>query len=237
MLKDSIKINKDDKKIPSHIIDQIGNVYIKHIDFSTKDRKFQFPELFDGNNNLTLNSKSKFFMLIRNPVDRMVSEFNFQYHMLKGKDGNKNAAIISKLNPIPNTLREYVKFPHSQNYQVKFLLGRKIADPKPVTKVEFNRIINGIDQMQIHCGLTEDYTRFLNSFELETGLKLKKNIVIRKKTPSNLKANITQELKDEILQYNKYDQMLYEFVKNRINSNNSSIESSYKYNDDAGFVV
>ena len=38
-------------------------------------------------------------MLIRNPIDRMISEFNFQYHMLKGKDGNKNAAIISKLKP------------------------------------------------------------------------------------------------------------------------------------------
>ena len=237
LLKDSIKINKEDEKIPSHIIDQIGNIHIKHIDFSTQDRKFQYPELFDNNKALNLNPQHKIFMLIRNPLDRMISEFNFQYHMLKGKDGNKNAAIISKLHPIPNSLKEYIQFPHTQNYQVKFLLGRKIADPRPVTQVEYNRIISVIDQLPIYCGLTEEYSQFLNTFQTETGLQLKKNIVIRKKTPSELKSNLTQDLNEEILQLNKYDQMLYAFVKNKINRDNSSLETTYNYKDDAGFVI
>ena len=237
LLKDSIKIKKEEENIPSHIIDQIGNVQVKHIDFSTEERKFQYPELFDGEKNISLNPEHIIFMLIRNPVDRMISEFNFQYHMLKGKDGNKNAAIISKLKPMPNTLEDYIKSPHTQNYQVKFLLGRKIADPRPVTKDEYNRISNGIEQMQIHCGLTEEYSKFLNTFQNKTGLKLKKNMVVRKKTPSSLKANVTQELKDEIIQLNKFDQMLYELVKNKINRDDSSFATTYNYKDDAGFVV
>jgi hypothetical protein len=237
LLKDSINISKEEQKKPSHIIDQIGNVQVKHIDFSTVERKFQFPELFGVQKDLTLPNNLKIFMLIRNPIDRMISEFNFQYHMLKGKDGNKNAAIISKLKPIPDSLKAYVNFKHTQNYQVKFLLGRKIADPSPVKPEEFNRVLSVIDDMTIHCGLTEDYSRFLSFFQSETGIKLKKKIIVRKKTPLELKLEVSQELKDEIIACNKYDQKLYEFVKNKLKEGSGAVNSNYKYNDDGGFVV
>ena len=237
LLKDSIKISNEQRKQPSHIIDQIGDVQVKHIDFTTVERKFQFPELFKVQKDLTLTKNLKIFMLIRNPIDRMISEFNFQYHMLKGKDGNKNAAIISKLKPIPDSLKAYVNFPHTQNYQVKFLLGRKIADPKPVKLEEFNRVLSVIDNMSIHCGLTEDYSNFLSLFQIKTGIKLKKKIIVRKKTPLDLKLEPTQDIKDEIIALNNYDQKLYEFVRNKLKQESSEINSNYNYNDDAGFVV
>ncbi len=237
LLKDSIKISNEQRKQPSHIIDQIGDVQVKHIDFTTLERKFQFPELFKVQKDLTLTKNLKIFMLIRNPIDRMISEFNFQYHMLKGKDGNKNAAIISKLKPTPDSLKAYVNFPHTQNYQVKFLLGRKIADPSPVKLEEFNRVLSVIDNMPIYCGLTEDYSNFLSLFQIKTGIKLKKKIIVRKKTPLELKLEPTKEIEDEILARNKYDQKLYEFVKNKLKEGSGAVNSNYNYNDDGGFVV
>ena len=79
LLKDSIKISKIDKDIPTHIIDNIGNIQIKHIDFSNEERRFQCPEIFKNN----VQESTKVFMLLRDPVERIISEFNFQYHFIK----------------------------------------------------------------------------------------------------------------------------------------------------------
>ncbi|MFT4645557.1 MAG: hypothetical protein ACI8ZX_001974 [Planctomycetota bacterium] len=237
LLKDSIKIPKEDQKLPSHVIDQIANVKISHIDFSSLNRFFQTPEIFDKNRRLDFKSKFLIFMLIRNPVDRIVSEFTFQYHMLNGKNGNVNAAILSKLNPLPNTLDKYIKFPHTQNYQIKFLLGRKIADPKPITQSDYTKIIDGINDLSIHCGLTESYNHFLNKFQSLTSIKLKKDIVIRKRTPLQYEMFVDENLKNKIIKYNSYDFKLYEYVKNIINSDLETNSGSFSYNRSNDFIV
>ena len=229
LLKDSIKISKINKDIPTHIIDNIGNIQIKHIDFSNEERRFQCPEIFKNN----VQESTKVFMLLRDPVERIISEFNFQYHLLKGKEGNKNAAIISKLKPIPNSLDKYIAFPNTQNYQTKFLLGRKIADPKKVSNDEFDLIMNGIKNIPIYCGITEEYSSFLELFQDETGLKLKKKITIRKKTPKELKLDYDETLKKKIIELNQYDYALYDFVKSKLIEKK---HSTFSY-DDKGFVV
>ena len=118
------------------------------------------------------------------------------------------------------------------------MLGRKIADPSPVKLEEFNRVLSVIDNMPIHCGLTEDYSNFLSLFQIKTGIKLKKKIIVRKKTPLELKLEPTQDIEDEILARNNYDQKLYEFVRNKLKAGVVGlINSNYNYNDDAGFVV
>ena len=43
LLKDSIKISNEQRKQPSHIIDQIGDVQVKHIDFSYTRTKVSIP--------------------------------------------------------------------------------------------------------------------------------------------------------------------------------------------------
>ena len=182
LLKDSIKLGKKERILPTHIIDNIGNIKIKHIDFSNKERRFQYPEVFKSE----VQKSTKVFMLLRDPVERIISEFNFQYHLLKGKEGNKNAAIISKLKPIPKTIDKYIDFPNTHNYQTKFLLGRKIADPKKVSKDEFDLILNGVKRIPIYCGITEEYSNFLKLFQDETGIQLKKKIIIKKKHHRNL---------------------------------------------------
>ena len=119
-------------------------------------------------------------MLIRHPVDRIVSEFTFQYHMLNGKNGNVNAAIISKLKPLPTTLEAYINFSNTHNYQIKFLLGRKIADPKPVTNSDYAKIIKSsakrIDELEKNIIQLLDNQRVMQAelIELKTELDLQK---------------------------------------------------------------
>ncbi|MFT4801890.1 sulfotransferase family 2 domain-containing protein [Patiriisocius sp. Uisw_047] len=237
LLKDSIKISKEDQNLPSHIIDQIGNVKISHIDFSNLNRVFQTPEIFDVNRHSEFKNNFLIFMLIRHPLDRLVSEFTFQYHLLNGKNGNKNAAIISKLSPLPNTLEAYNKFPHTHNYQIKFLLGRKIADPKPVTLKDFNKIINSIEELSIECGLTENYSDFLIKFQSLTTIKLKKRVVIRKRTPIEYQLFVDDNLKTQILKSNNYDFKLYEYIKNKFANEQVKKSGPFKYNNSNDFIV
>ena len=237
LLKDSIKIPKEDQKLHSHVIDKIGNVKISHIDFSNLNRFFQTPEIFDKASQIEFKDRFLIFMLIRNPVDRIVSEFTFQYHILNGKNGNVNAAIISKLKPLPTTLEAYVNFSQTHNYQIKFLLGRKIADPRPVTNSDYARIIDRIEQLPIHCGLTENYNQFLDTFQELTSIKLKKKIIIRKRTPIQYEMFVDDNLKRKILKCNKFDYKLYSYVKEKTSARFKNNSNVYKYNNSNDFIV
>ncbi len=98
LLMDSVKQQNFESTTPTHKIDKVGITKIMHVDFSSIDRLFKAPDIF----NLTRNLKFKdvlLFMLVRDPVERIVSEFNFQYHILNGKNGDQKAAILSKLKP------------------------------------------------------------------------------------------------------------------------------------------
>lgn len=238
LLKDSTKLNAKDRLTPTHKIEKIDNVEIYHIDFLNYERKFKKPEIFDAALQSQLIKNSNIFMIIRNPQDRIVSEFNFQYHILDGKNGNPAAAIMQRLPSMPKNLSEYISFSHTQDYQVKFLLGRKLADPNPVTEQEFLSLKNAIVALPIHCGLTENYSDFLSLFEATSGKKLKKEITVRKKTPADLKKNISVQVSNKIKLKNIYDYKLYEFVKDLNKTRKSTDlegEFNYKTNDD--FIV
>ncbi|MFT5600683.1 MAG: hypothetical protein ACI9N1_000919 [Flavobacteriales bacterium] len=217
LLKDSITLSAEQSGIPTHIIDQIGETEIKHIDFSTSDRKFKAPFIFDHRNNDKLLNRLT-FMLVRNPVNRLLSEYNFQYHILNGKAGNPNAAIISKLIPLPHKFIDYASFTATQNYQCKFLIGRKIADPEPLEQEEFDQIIKGIEKLDIHCGITDQYQAFLNLFVSKTNASLKNHFVHRKRTPTILKSKITDADRLKIEKLNSFDMALFKYVLTKIKS-------------------
>ena len=84
LLKDSTKPNVHERERPTHLVTQVGNTSIEHIDFSTYDRKFRAPQIFSDDYNEVYKAKN-IFMLVRNPFDRLYSEFNFQFHILNGK--------------------------------------------------------------------------------------------------------------------------------------------------------
>lgn len=237
LLKESVKITSAQKQQQTHKMESVGNVDIKHVDFNRIERPFKAPEIFESRNHKSVSEAYNVFMIVRHPVERLVSEFNFQYHILNGKDGNTNAAIITRLRNKPNTVKDYTINPETQNYQCKFLLGRKIADPEPVTDAEFKTLIDTIDNLPIHCGVTDAYDTFLNTFETISGITLKRDIVVRKKTPQHLKAKINKSVADAILKLNDYDYKLYLHVKNKVKTNQALQESPFLFNDKDDYII
>jgi hypothetical protein len=220
LLMDSVKQQNFDPSAPSHKIDVVGNTQIMHIDFNSNDRIFKAPSIFDSNRNQEFHEK-KLFMLFRDPVERIISEFNFQYHILNGKNGDQKAAILSKLKQKPNSLEEYIGHKETQNYQTKFLLGRALGNSQKVQNSDLEIIIQTIEKLPIYCGITDQYASFLNLFQEKTGVKLKKKVLVRKKTPFLYHAPISEETKKRIIALNAIDFALYEYIKDSIRLNNS----------------
>ena len=227
LLMDSVKQQNFESTTPTHKIDKVGITKIMHVDFSSIDRLFKAPDIF----NLTRNLKFKdvlLFMLVRDPVERIVSEFNFQYHILNGKNGDQKAAILSKLKRKPNTLEEYIEHKETQNYQTKFLLGKPLAHGQNIHGDDFRTVIRTIEELPIYCGVTNEYASFLNLFEEKTGIRLKKKVLVRKKTPFLYFSSVSEKTKKRILALNNYDYQLYEYVKDRITLNNSKFNFEEK---------
>ena len=215
LLMDSIKPKNFDPTTLTHKIDKVGNTRILHIDFNSIDRKFKAPTIFNSNQNQEFIN-SQLFILFRDPVERIISEFNFQYHILNGKNGDQKAAILSKLKPRPNSIEEYIEFKETQNYQTKFLLGKPLRYVKNLSANDFKKIINTIEGLSIYCGITNQYASFLNLFEKQTGIKLKKKVLVRKKTPFLYFDPVSEATKRRIIALNKYDYQLFEYAKEKI---------------------
>ena len=212
LLKESVKTSKEERSKPTHLTELVGHTHIKHVDFYRVDRRFKMPEIFTGSS-ATSFSKKNIFMLTRDPADRLQSEFNFQYHVLDGKRGSSKAAILSRLSSLPKNLMAYANNKETQDYQCKFLLGRKIADPEPITEDEFESIVHAIESLPIHCGTTDEYGAFLNLFQEVSGLSLKPEMVIRKKTPKEFHKQLSDSQRKKIYELNKFDLRLFNYVK------------------------
>jgi hypothetical protein len=219
-------------QIPTHKTDKVGNTTIFHVDFLDTSRKFKGAHVFHASTK-EMYSNSDLFLLLRNPVDRLVSEFNFQYHILDGKNGNSKAAILTKLKQNPKTFEDYIKCKETQNYQLKFLLGRPINDPKKVTEKEYEIVLEKIKTLPINCGVTDEYASFLNLFEEKTGNALSKKVIVRKKTPFIYQEFLDEEIKARIIKLNEFDYKLYAYVKNKVVVNNKK----FKFVESDKFIV
>lgn len=232
LLKDSVKIDKASKKTATHLIAKIGNTEISHVDFTTQHRRFKNPEILRSGYD---SSSANLFMLVRAPVARLLSEFNFQYHILNGKAGNPNAAIITRLSKKVNNFDQYISEKATQNYQCKFLLGRKVADPNPVTQEEYQRIIDAIDVHPIYCGVTEAYDNFLSLFQKISTIKLKAQAKRRKQTPKEYRKEVSASLRTKILKLNAFDVQLYKHIQSKI-STDDKVET-FQIEDQNEFII
>nr|WP_321222799.1 sulfotransferase family 2 domain-containing protein [uncultured Psychroserpens sp.] len=217
---------------PTHKTDRVGSTTIFHLDFLDSSRRFKGAHIFNESQK-EMYSNSSLFLLLRNPIDRLVSEFNFQYHILDGKNGNSKAAILTRLKQKPKTLKEYIECKETQNYQLKFLLGRPINDQKKVADKEFKTVLEKIKTLPIHCGVTDEYSSFLNLFEEKTGNKLSKKVIVRKKTPFIYEEFLDEETKSRIIQLNEFDYKLYTYVKSKVIVNNKK----FKFVQSDKFIV
>ena len=154
------------------------------------------------------------FTLIRHPIDRLISEFIFQHHIL---DSGETAAIINRLSPKPKTFLEYIKFPEVHNYQLKFLLGTGVADPYTPLDKDYEYIINCFKNYNVNVFTTDEYDKFIEKYQEITKHKLNSDFINVKKSPVKIKEKIinslTPEIEDYILKMSKYDYKLYLYAK------------------------
>ena len=165
-----------------------------------KNKKSNSGDIFHSENFENFEGY-KMFMMLRHPVDRMISEFYFLHD---------RAEFMNMLNPKPKTFEEYVAHAQTPDYTLGFLIGDKIYDKRRPTKEDLNRVIEAIERLPIHTGVFEHFGESLEYFSRETGIEWAKNIEAKRVTFKRPKMEeISPELYQKILETNALDFELY----------------------------
>jgi len=165
-------------------------------------------------------------MLLRNPIDRIISEYFFM------KDRGE---FMSLIKPMPKDLKAYIKSKQTQNYMVGFLIGKRMYDEHIVTKDDYGLVINTIKNLDIKIGIFEHYKASLNYFSSITGIKIPKKIEVKRITLNRPKIeDVSDEIKQLVIEHNKLDFELYNTFRKKFEDleiNESNIDfNSNKYN-------
>jgi len=204
-------LNTNNNSDNTHNIKNILNIHIKHLNFSHPNRIMYDGDIF---NDYKKYQNYNIFTIIRNPLERLISEFIFQNHILGSKPCAK---IINRLVPKPTSFEQYVKHKEVWNYQLAFLSGRGVADKNKPTQYDLNNIINYFNKYPIYCGTTDNYNNFINLFNSISGHYIKPDLQIMKKAPNIIKNDILNSLSQELIDYikktNSLDYKLYEYAK------------------------
>lgn len=225
---------KKNDKTPTHLIKEIENLQIFHVDFKEQERRFEGRELIKD---ISLYPKTKFFILFREPSKRLLSEFNFQYHILDGKNGNPSAAILKRLKSRPTTFNQYFNCTEVQNYQTKFLLGKPLASQEKVKEEDFLSLLAQLSKQNIFIGITEEYSDFVKIFEEQSSMLFPPKIMLRKKSPMALQKRILPDELELIKKTNNYDYRLYEFAKNKTKEYSLNLNSEFEFINPNKFVI
>ncbi|MBL4624127.1 MAG: sulfotransferase family 2 domain-containing protein [Flavobacteriales bacterium] len=197
----------------------------RHIALKTKVSTS--ADLFDPNN-FDRYKDYNVFMMLREPVDRIISEY---YFLRERKE------YIKLLNKPPVDFEDYYKKPQTHNYMVGFLVGKRIYDHKSTTKEDLERVIEAIEKLPIHVGIFEYFQQSLGYFKDVTSIEWARNIEAKRMTFNRPKVeDLSEQAKKEILELNHLDVELYKyclakFENIKSNYNNYKVEFQLsKYN-------
>jgi hypothetical protein len=164
----------------------------------------------------------KIFMLLRNPIDRLISE----YYFIKDRQ-----EFMSLIRPIPRNLKEYITNKQTNNYMIGFLVGKRMYDKSYVNNDDYELVIKAIEKLNIHVGLFEEFEKSLNYFSTQTKIKWPKNIPIKRITLSRPKFDdVSDEIKDLIVKHNSLDFKLYNYCKTRFDNKTLPLDKNSNFN-------
>lgn len=157
------------------------------------------------------------FIMFRNPVDRVLSDYS---HFLR--DCPKRVEIKNSLKKhglcVPETLQDVIRLhenPFLYNKQLAFLLGKhQYSLRKVMVSSDLDYAKQLLRNLNIHIGVMERYEESLHIFETVTGKHIpNKTIMIKNQNP-NLSASksIDEETRNCIRLRNSLDQQLYEYA-------------------------
>jgi len=143
------------------------------------------------------------FMILRHPVDRLISEYYFI---------NKRTEFMSELKSVPKNFESYIANKQTQNYMVGFLLGKKMFDTDLVTKDDLELVINTIRNLNIKVGIFEEFEKSLYYFSKSTNIKWPKKIDIKRITLNRPTLDeVSSEHISLIEKHNALDLQLYNY--------------------------
>ena len=160
----------------------------------------------------------KIFMMLRHPVDRMISE----YYFIRER---KN--FIDLLHKKPTSFESYIKNRQTQNGVITFLKGRRFFDIKKPTENDLDDILNAIDELPVHIGIFEHFADSLQYFTQVSKIDLNKKIDVKRMTFRRPAVEeIGKDIKELILQNNQLDWELYQYGLDKFNKIKSGLKNS-----------
>lgn len=170
----------------------------------------------------------KLFMMLRDPVDRVISE----YYFLRDRSG-----FVDLFDRKPKNLEEYVKNQQTHNGVVNFLKGNRIYSKVPVHGSDLDDILDAIDTLPIHIGIFEEFEKSMEHFAKTLNIKWKRRLEAKRITFKRPQLKeVDESLKALIRETNALDLELYEYglqkfaaVKENYSGNSLKFEKD-KYN-------
>ena len=180
--------------------------------------------------------------MLRHPVDRIISEYSSMHRWkrmvyLNGLDelGNideydnveefkKDLAIFNecedsvKIQYLPDTIDEWSKKSQSQNVQLKWMMGKSYTSSYVPTEDDYYDVIDMMERLNFKVGIAELFVDSINYWNKSYNL----NLIPKKKhnyiTPGefNYNVEVTEDVRDLILQNNILDYRLYKYFYNNL---------------------
>lgn len=172
----------------------------RHILYETKESTA--GDIFI-NKNYEKYKQYDIYMILRHPVDRLISEYYFL------KDRKEFMGLLRKN---PKSLEEYAKMPQTQNYMTSFLVGNRIFPKKPVGKKELERVLKTIETLPIYVGIFEEYEKSMEYLGSKMKIRWPKSIEVKRVTLNRppLKE-VDDQVKQVIEECNPLDMQLYNY--------------------------
>ena len=143
-----------------------------------------------------ITNNLRYITVLRDPIRRYISRFHYLKH---------------KFQP-SLTFEDFLRNKDSHNFQVRKIAGDlNVEKAKTILKERF-----------FHVGITEEFDLFLVSLKMKLepepfnpGYR-KQNVALKKREYEVVKQELLKNYKDAIIDCNKADMKLYEFVKNEL---------------------
>lgn len=170
------------------------------------------------------------YSMLRHPVDRLISEYYFV------RDRKEFFSLIKSK---PKNLKAFAQSKQTRNYMTSFYLGKRIYAQDQITRDQLERVKEYILEYPIYVGILEEYERSLNYFSDKMNIKWPKKIEAKRMTLNRPHLEeVTQEIKDILLENNQLDLELYEFCLAILNEHKFSSSKNFKFNNNKyGYVM
>jgi len=163
----------------------------------------------------------KIFMMLRNPIDRAISEYSF---IKERRD------FFSLLKNKPKDFREYILNSQTSNGVIKFLFGHKMYSPIKITERDLDKVLEATDALPIYTGIFEEFGKSLAYFSENTGVTFNNKLEVKRITFKRPKVDeISNEVKNLIIENNQFDFELYNYCLDKFQNETTKITSKVQF--------